>query len=295
MMKNVCRIILSFLAMGLLFISANKFPILAQEENEVTGFDNVQLWIYPEYDDPRLLVMLEGQIQGADPPTTVRFLVPSEAEMYSAGSMDAQGQYTGGPPDREPSSIPGWDEISYEVTTRTFRVEYYDPIIGEQPDKAISYEFRRLYPISNLAVVVQESKGSSNFSVLPAGDSFVDNEGFNSYVYHFSELESTQSLSFEISYQKSDNRPSLAINGNQSSQSYLPVVIVVVLLGAAGVGGFLWLRKSRPKTRAARRQLSRKNQQSPQSNQLKARFCSNCGQPTEKSGKYCIYCGARLT
>ena len=68
--------------------------------------------------------MLQGQIEGVEPPVVVRFLVPSEAEMYSAGSMDALGQYTGGPPNRESSSIPGWDEINYEVTTNTFQSPY---------------------------------------------------------------------------------------------------------------------------------------------------------------------------
>jgi len=63
-------------------------PTFAQSGGEVTGFKNVKLWIYPEHDDPRLLVMLEGQITGAQPPVRVKFLVPSAAEMYSAGSMD---------------------------------------------------------------------------------------------------------------------------------------------------------------------------------------------------------------
>ena len=289
------HIMLSFLAISLLVIFAGNSSALAQEENELTGFDDVQLWIYPEYDDPRLLVMLQGQIEGVEPPVAVRFLVPSEAEMYSAGSMDALGQYTGGPPNREPSSIPGWDEIDYEVTTNTFRVEYYDPIISGQLDKSISYEFRWIYPISKLEVVVQEPRRSSDFSVLPIGNSFVDNEGFNSYSYNFSELEDTSPLRFEISYHKSDTRPSLSINEDESSESYL-VVVIVVILGVAAVASFFWLRKSRPKTRAARRQLSRNNpERRIKSNQPGARFCSKCGQPTDKSSNYCIYCGARLT
>ncbi len=119
-------------------------PALAQTGNEPTGLKNVTLWLNPEYDDPRLLVMLEGKIVGVNPPARIRFLVPTAAEMYSAGSRDATGNYTGGPPDRKASSITGWDEISYELQTDTCRVEYYDPIIAGQPDKENSYYFQFL-------------------------------------------------------------------------------------------------------------------------------------------------------
>ncbi|MFC2022473.1 zinc ribbon domain-containing protein [Chloroflexota bacterium] len=294
-MRKKYRILLSFLAISLLFIFIDKSPVLAQEEKEVTGFDNVQLWIYPEYDDPRLLVMLEGQIAGAEPPAVVKFLVPSKAEMYSAGSMDAQGQYSGGPPHREPSSISDWDEITYEVTTNTFRVEYYDPIIIGQSDKSIYYEFRWLHPISKLKVIVQEPRRSSSFNVSPAGNALVDNQGFTSYLYNFSELEDMPPLRFEINYHKSDTRPSQSINGNESSDSFLMVVIVVIL-GAAAVVGFFWIRKSRPRTREARRQLARNSpERKPKNNQSRTRFCSQCGQPIDISDKFCTHCGAKLT
>ncbi len=294
-MRNMYRILLYFLAISLLFVSIDKSPVLAQDENEVTGFNNVQLWIYPEYDDPRLLVMLEGQIVGAEPPAVVRFLVPSEAEMYSAGSMDAQGQYSGGPPNREPSSISGWDVINYEVTTNTFRVEYYDPIIIGQSDKSIYYEFRWLYPASRLEVIIQEPRRSSDFNVLPVGNSIVDDQGFNSHVYSFSDLGDAPPLRFEISYHKSDTRPSLSINEKESSDSFLMVVIVVIL-GAAAAVSFFWIRKSRPKTRAARRQLARNRpERRQQNNQARTRFCSQCGQPIEVSDKFCTHCGAKTT
>ena len=293
-MKNTGRILLFLIAIGLLFITADKSWVLAQDENEPTGFKNVRLWIYPEYDDPRLLVMLEGQIEGVSAPVEVRFLVPSIAEMYAAGSMDAQGRYSGGPPDREPSSILGWDEISYEVTTDTFRVEYYAPVIIGQADKTISYEFRPLYPISELGVVLQEPRLSSNFSVIPAGKAVVDDQGFNFYLYNYSELDDGSSVNFEIAYTKSDTRPSLAIEDNGTASPLL-AVIVIIILGVGIVGAFFWIRKSRPSTRAARRQLSR-NAAARRSNSArnKGRFCSQCGERIENSNKFCSHCGAEL-
>ncbi len=293
-MKNTCRILIFFVAVCLFLIAADIPEVLAQAEREPTGFTNVHLWVYPEYDDPRLLVMLEGQIAGVEPPASVRFLVPSAAEMYSAGSMDAQGQYSGGPPQRAPSSIPGWDEISYEVTTDTFRVEYYDPIIMGRPDKTISYEFRWLYPISDLTVIIQEPRRSSDFSVLPGGETFTDDQGFASHLYKYRDLDNQPPLSFEISYTKSDPDPSLSIEGNGSTSPLL-VVIIAVGLCVVFVAGFLWIMKSKPKTRAQRRYAARDAPAPEYKGRRPARrFCSQCGQRVEGPSRFCPHCGAKL-
>jgi hypothetical protein len=292
-MKYPVRALIFFLATILLFVAAGKSSVSAQDGNEPSGFQDVQLWVYPEYDDPRLLVMLEGQIVGAQFPKEVRFLVPSTAEMYSAGSKDAQGQYTGGPPQREPSSIPGWDEISYDAKHSTFRVEYYDPIIIGQPDKSISYEFRWLYPISGLEIIIQEPKNTTDFSVSPAGKVFVDNQGFTSHLYNHSRLDNEPSLQFDIIYSKSDTKPSLAIE-DEGTPNYLLAVIIALALGIAVVGVFLWMKKSKPRTRAERRQQARNtNALKPADNQRKARFCRQCGKPIEGSFKFCPHCGGK--
>src|ERR1035437_3483999 len=152
-------------------------PALAQATNEPTGFKNVTVWVYPEYDDPRLLVMLEGQITGTTLPALVKFLVPQSANLFSAGSKNTQGVYSGGPPNRIASSVQGWDEISYTLptTASTFRVEYYDDIITGSPDKKISYDFRWLYPISDLNIVIQQPLKATNFNVSPPGTKTTEN------------------------------------------------------------------------------------------------------------------------
>ncbi|MDO9066307.1 MAG: hypothetical protein Q7U96_04410, partial [Chloroflexota bacterium] len=192
---------------------------LAQSGSEPTGLKNVTLWLNPEYDDPRLLVMLEGKIVGVNPPARIRFLVPTAAEMYSAGSKDATGKYTGGPPDRKASEIPGWDEISYELKTDTFRVEYYDSIIVGQPDKEISYYFEFLYPISDLSVVIQEPRKSTDFKVTPEGTTGKDQEAFTMHRYSYSNLVPASPLHFDIAYTKSDPHPSLSIDAIDSGAS----------------------------------------------------------------------------
>jgi hypothetical protein len=279
-------------------------------EAEPTGFKNVRLWIYPEYDDPRLLVMMEGEVEGVDIPATVRFIVPVAAEMYSAGSMDANGNYTGGPPRREPSSImPGWDEISYEVTAKTFRVEYYDPIIIGQPDKTIAFEYHFLYPISDLTVTAQEPRTSTNYNILPRAESNFTEDDFLFHLYSYSDLTEDQSLNFDISYTKSNPNPSVEINGGVGGvSSNAPmiggaIVGVLILLSVVAYIVVRFRAKQRPVPRrvsvsAKQRMASKRVSDNAQTRgakkkRLRNKFCTECGNRLEGSSRFCPNCGTK--
>jgi hypothetical protein len=286
-MKKIFYGMFLFIMLGLLLGTAAR-PAFAQD-NEPTGFQNVSLWLYPEYDNPlsitqpTLLVMLQGQITGATPPVTVRFLVPSTAEMYSAGSMDAQGNYSGGPPDRQASSIPGWDEISYTLSTDTFRMEYYDPIGLGQGDKTISYDFRWLYPIADLTVYVQVPKKAIDFQVTPAGQSFIDSEGYTTYEYNYAALNvGDPPLHFDISYRTGSN-------------ALLFIIIGVVAAVGVATGFFLMRRRPRLVGRAVGRRAAGKATARRDSGRRANRFCTRCGHPLEGSPRFCPSCGKKVS
>jgi hypothetical protein len=283
-MKIFSRMLLLLAFVGLPLFSTGSSTALAQNASEPAGLKNVHLWIYPEYDDPRLLIMMEGQIDGAEAPATVKFLVPAAAEMYSAGSIDATGKYSGGPPARQSSALPGYDEISFEVKTNTFRMEYYDPGITGQPDKSIVCEFHSLYPISVLNVILQQPRTATNFVVSPAGESYIDAEGFNLHVYSYPSVTVNESIGFRISYTKTDTRPSVQIQnpGNSTLKVVIPIIAVLVV---AGGGLFLWMRKSRGRLKTVQHRDKRR----------KGRFCGQCGKPVDSTHKFCPNCGARIT
>ena len=284
-------------------------PALTQSGNETVRFKNVMLEVNPEYDDPRLLVMLEGDLDGVTAPVRVRFLVPEAAEMYSAGSLTARGGqgYTGGPPERTASQIPGWDEISYTLQTDTFRMEYYDSVIPNQPDKKISYDFRTISPISDLRVVVQQPRKSTDFTVTPQGTAGKDVQGFTIYSSYYYNLIAGAPLHFDIAYTGSETKPSLGSGGpggTSTGSSSLGSVILIVL-GVAAIGGvILWLLKSRqpryvpvrasgkpPKKRSAKK--GNQGNLTDRVNQGN-RFCTRCGQPATASDKFCTSCGSKL-
>lgn len=296
------------LTTALLLIGTWFAPRPAAAESEPTGLTDVVVTIYPEYDDPyelgqpNVLVMLDGRIEGAEPPVTIRFLVPQDAIMYSAGS-GPRDRYVGGPPARKRSQIAGWDEISYELQTAYFVVEYYQTI-QSLPAKNFSVEFIPVYPVDGVTAVVQQPLESRNFISVPAEvpaaqRQGIDSAGFKTYTYEYNSLEKDQSLSFSLSYTRETLAPSLNM-GEESSSSTVPIVIAAVVGCAALGGGLFWLlrKPSRPAARRIRREATAKRRKEPQQPQEGKRsgpkFCTDCGVKLDKPSRFCPECGVKL-
>ncbi len=272
-------------------------PALAETPTGISGFHNVTLWVYPEYDDPRLLVMLEGKVNPSEVPSNINFLVPSTAAMYSAGSKDAQGTYSGGPPSRVASQIAGWDEISYQLKTDTFRVEYYDNVITGTTDKQIAYDFRWLYPISDLTVVVQQPLKASNYSVTPAGKQTTQDQ-FTVYTYTYTNPDINQPLHFNISYTKTDPNPSLSSQTPAATSGVEGGLILGVTGGLviAALAAFLIvgrLKRKRP-VKAVARVRAAPVHPIARTVSTKEKFCDQCGHPVGRRFKFCPHCGSDL-
>ena len=289
------------LAAGTLVAMGGPFmgmPALAA--GEPTGFKDVALRGYPENDDPlrlgypTVLVMLNGQVVGAEPPTTVRFLVPEDAVMYSAGSGPRE-RYVGGPPNRKASDVDGWDEIGYELMTSYSVVEYYAPI-QTSPDKAFSELFIPLYPINGLTAIAQEPRQAANFSVAPQSQpvqpvrqrQYVDAQGFNIREYSYATLESHQQISFSISYAKENPAPSLEIAAGASNAG---PIIAAGIAAALLIGTVVYLARRGPSSgRPGRRQVYGKPQAKKSG---RARFCTKCGARLDNSRRFCPQCGTK--
>jgi hypothetical protein len=254
----------AMMALSGMMLGLRPQPALGQATQEPTSLKNVTLWINPEYDDPRLLVMLEGTIVGAEAPARIRFLVPSTAEMFSAGSKDWFGTYTGGPPDRKASSMPGWDEISYIMTTNVFRVEYYDSLPLNGTERTIPFQFIPPYRVIDLTVVAQEPPGSTSYTVTPDGVRGVDTDGLTTHTISMSGLEAGVPVKFDIAYSRTGTTPARR-PGQTSGQTTLPAspdalspknqdLTGVLLVGVVFIGivSLIATRFGKKKTRRAR-------------------------------------------
>lgn len=294
-MRRLCLAVL-LVATLITFFSVSAIPVLAADEP--FKFKSVFLSVYPEYDDPlalgypTVLVMLDGQIDGANPPATVRFLVPSDAVMNSAGS-GPRSSYVGGPPDRKASGIAGWDEISYTLTTNYFVVEYYAPI-PTSPNRDFSVDFIPLFDINGpLGAIVQEPRQATDFNVVTQNQTVkqppsTDAEGFKIQGYSFGSLKSSQPISFHITYTKNSLVPSMSLSQGPSTTGLLVIfgtVMVVLLL--------VVLYQVRRNSSSRQRNRDRASRQLPTRKSGGGRFCTKCGARLDKSERFCPQCGTK--
>jgi hypothetical protein len=288
---------LRFLAIGaavaILLLSAQASA--APEEGP--GFKQLKVSIWPEYDDPRVLVMWELELaEDVALPTTVKYALPAGAQVASACAIDASGQHI---PAQVQSTGEGDLVVSYELNERSTHIEfYYNPAIGAER-REFTYSLLPLSAADELLVEVQRPLRATEFSLAPAPKAtFSDSQGFQYHRYEFGRTEAGQELRFTISYEKPDAIPSMqaaASGGTANAPGNSDYVLPLIVLGLASVFGvlFVFLRsrgRQKPKPRRAAHG-GRKAAMRPAVGSPAARFCTGCGEPLRAEAVFCTACG----
>lgn len=177
-------------------------------QKELTA-EKLNIAVWPEYDDPRVLAMFRGQF---DPttfePTQIGFELPPMAEVIGAGYISQKGELLLQPY----QVVPGQrgDLLVLSLSQHRFFLEYYYPAFGPEPERSFTYEIPIGYPVKFLEIRVQRPRTARNFVVEPPSSQiFTDGQGFEYHTYLFTDLEPGTTLAFDISYTKRDPSPSV--------------------------------------------------------------------------------------
>lgn len=187
---------------------------------------NFYVDVWPEYDDPRVLVIYKGTFVNNTGKTVkagekVSFNIPSGAEIGMACETDANyGAHACQPYETE--DVKGPDgKVDYVVlswkTTKdvepgqeypVFLEFYYNPIEG-QVDKVINYEFKPSAKIATLNLLIQQPLKATNFKLEPAAPTSGKSGDFTNYYYSYSNVKQDDKFDIKISYTKNDSNPSV--------------------------------------------------------------------------------------
>ncbi|RJQ36626.1 MAG: hypothetical protein C4555_07385, partial [Dehalococcoidia bacterium] len=233
-----------------LILSAALMTSPAMGAQDALTIKSMKVSVWPEYDDPRILVTYQGEFNdGTLFPRTVKFPMPTGSEIAQVCALR--------PPNNEhlcqlydTLAEPDQIAVSYNLPIPTYYLEYYWDGISSQPDKAFTFSYTSPYAIENLEIEVQQPLRATDFKLAqPYLSAASDSRGMKYYRYVFNDVAPGQPVSIEASYTKPDNKPSVAkttggqTGGATGSNPYGVIGIGTALLAAAVIGFVLLRRK----------------------------------------------------
>ncbi len=286
-----------FLAIVLVLASAIFSPAFAKDTTRIA---TLEISVWPEYDQPGVLVQYQGQIASADQSGAahdISFLVPEGAGVGAACGIKTDGNHTS-ETWKESDAGDGFTTVTYKLSEPQFHVEfYYNPLVGAT-DKRMDFTYKAASAVDDLYLDIQHPLKATNFVLTPeTTDSHTDKDGFTYHVYNQKQVTAGQTVSSKISYTKTDPNPSVsgqkstpASATNQATTSGLNpnlVVVLAVLVAAAGlVAYFAFIRRAQPQFAAVPVFESHGVQRIS-----RGRFCTECGNPMEPEDRFCAKCG----
>ena len=228
----------------------------------------LQVDLWPEYDRPAVLVMLQGWLAAdAALPANIRLPMPVHAGRPHAVAKGSPGgdllmaQHT--------VDVKGnWAWVNVMTEVREFRLEYYVDLATTDPARRYVFEWPGGLDIGEVSYVVMQPTGAKDLSVEPPPSSqSVGNDGLT---YHLGDLGAkarNEPFSIKITYTKTTPtltavplRPSAPPMGQMPPAGSAPggtpsgsggtniwLLALMVVLGAALGGFWVFMASKKPK------------------------------------------------
>lgn len=303
---NVRRIssrLLAVLALCALALNALvPAPAFAQSPERITNLD-ISVW--PEFDDPRVLVQYDGNLAAQNEyPREVSFYIPTGAVLTATAYQDESQQFLNTEPATVTDAGSGLKRVTFKTPKPHFHLEYYDDAIKGAPDKTLAFAYTALVPADSVQIQVQQPLKADNFKTAPAAA--LISEGMHDFKYHifnYSGITADQVLKLEITYTKTDAKPSLenvvppetspqtnaAENALPTDPQQIYILVgagVVLALGLLALGMWYMRRQPRLAFAGVGAGTNRKAQNA-------VGFCGQCGSALHAGDNFCPKCGAK--
>jgi hypothetical protein len=212
------KVLLTLLVTGFLGLVFS-LPVSAQESGPLPGdtptIQQMRLQVFPEYDDPRVLVIAQGRLAAPDGTFNgpVTFRLPAGAQINQMAVLDL----TLGSPQFQPFETrpdptdPAWMLVTYTLTNPHFFYEYYYNSLAGGSQKQFTFAFKSVSDIEILTLEIQQPLKAEAFILEPpALNSRNDPSGFTYWQYEERPVAAGEEVSFVTRYTKTDPSPSVA-------------------------------------------------------------------------------------
>lgn len=188
----------------LLLILAVGDPSEAQVSS---ALDRLEIVLWPEYDQPALLVMLRAWLPtDAHLPTYVPLSIPAGVTPSAVAKRGEDGSLLLAAHTIIDHRF--YQEVRIMADTREIRVEYYVPLSIEGPNRRHVFEWPGGLALGSVRYELQQPIGAVGMSVIPSADS--QSTGFDGLTYLAADLGSrSQADTFTVQFTYAKSSPEL--------------------------------------------------------------------------------------
>jgi hypothetical protein len=298
----------------LLLLAGFTLGLRTAEAQQTSAIDRLVVALWPEYDQPAMLVILRAQL----PPDTalpaeITLPIPAEVgEPLAVAYSTSEGALVNAPYTRQAQG--DWALITLTSESRSAQVEYYQPLTLSGNERSFSYTWPGGQDLAGLGYEVQHPVGAQAMAIDPPPQSTAPRP--DGLLYSFGELgpvPGTETRLIDLRYERDSSTlsvdsatqtsppvagPAEPAEGGMDVTTWLPFGLgaiggVLVLVG----GALYWRSRRRSSGVAVRaRHRGRRSAQPESAPALDASavFCHSCGTQAAVTDKFCRQCGTKL-
>ena len=273
---------------------------------ETPHITSMSVSVMPEYDQPRVLVSLQGRLEGVATPQQLSVRLPADAEIGHACALQ--------PPDDSHACQPFTTRaegdslvLNYETPFPNFYMEYRYGSVQGPGNRAFDFAFWPPFPVDSLELWVQEPAGATDFALSPPTTKTVAGNGSRQYGYTFQDVSADQPVSLQLSYARATSEPSVQPSEPPEATKELggwdhkKISMILGVVGGLVLAGIVFASVSGRRRLASaeapvtpRARLQGEVSAPPDSASLETVFCGHCGTRQSRRARFCSQCGREL-
>ena len=288
----------------LISLNALLLPHTARAQNTLT-LETLEINLWPEYDQPEMLVIYKGSLPDNSWPVSLTFRLPKavikpyEVAVWVDGSL-MQATYTY-------KTVGNYVEVYFQATEQNFQLEYYDQLTINGSLRKYNFTWPGDIAIKSAAIVVQAPVDFSNMQFIPPNDvsSHLSQDNLTVYYHPIGALNQDQPYNYSINYQKSTNtlttqKLNVRTSGPLPKSMWIRTLPwafgFVALLVIAGGVWFFWrsgLPQVGDKKRRRKKVAAPANVEAASADESGV-YCHRCGRRASLTDVFCRSCGTKL-
>ena len=270
-------------------------------------FDELIVTVLPEYDQPRVLVIIRGELPtDTAMPLTVQVKVPGDANITNTCSTNvatdeqvctqATSQFDG-----------EYKVVTYDLSNPVMYAEYYYGTFSGSGARSADLEFWPPFPAANLEIAVPAPTDATDFNASPAPTKTVEDKGAKHYIFNFQNVATDAPVAVALSYSRPTDEPwapprqpqqesgSSSVDPNDDGGLPQDAILFLALAAALAVA-FIGYNAVGRRVRfdMGLTEGSRPETAGGPSGRQPVTYCRSCGEPSRRPAGYCAACGREL-